>query len=89
MPTKRSSASADLLMFAEGKKCSWQMGWRTPAGLRTRETRLGRRREGSLATIGAGIGLRYPLPGITDSGIIDIGPATGATFTGTLREEGT
>jgi hypothetical protein len=50
---------------------------------------LGTHREGSFATIGAGIGLRYPLTSMTDSGLTVIGPATGAALTGTPGEEGT
>jgi hypothetical protein len=47
---------------------------------------LGSRREGSLVNIRAEIGLRCPLPRMTDSEITVIGPATGAILTGTPGE---
>jgi hypothetical protein len=91
VPTKRSSASADLLEFEEEEEM-FMVDELEEAGGTEGESGaegVGTRREGSLVTIGAGIGLRYPLISLKDSGLTVIGPATGATPTGTLEEEGT
>jgi hypothetical protein len=50
---------------------------------------LGRRQEGSLVKIHAGIGLRCPLTRTTNSGINVTRRATGAILTGTPGEEWT
>jgi hypothetical protein len=91
MPTKRSSASADLLKFDEEEEMFMVDGLEETGGTEGARdpTSPSTRREGSLATIGAGIGLRYPLTSMTDSGLTVIGPATGATLAGTPGEEGT
>jgi hypothetical protein len=89
MPTKQSSASADLLKFDEEEEIFMVDGLedtgRTEGA--TDPASLDTRREDSLATIGAVIGLRYPLTSMKDSGLTVIVPAPGATLTGNLGEE--
>jgi hypothetical protein len=92
LPTKRSSASADLLKFDEEDEMFMVDGLEEASAIEGGVKGLGgagdlgSRREGSLATLGPGIGIRYPLAGMTDSGLAVIDPQTGGAFAG---EEGT
>ncbi len=88
MPTKRSSVSADLLKFDEEDEMFMVDGLEETTPAKDLEGDPGMKKEGSLATIGPGIGIRYPLTGMTDSGMTVIGPSTSHSTSHT-GEEGT
>jgi len=94
MPTKRANNPADLLKFDEEDEMFVVDGLEDGGALEG-TTNLGAveedgsRREGSLATIGPGIGIHYPLSGTVDGGSTKVGISPAVLSAGPPGEEGT